>query len=59
MTTTAAKAAPQWAVHAWDGTTWHVFTPDDMSDRAAAERLRADVADEHPTWGVRLVDETL
>lgn len=56
--TAATKPEPVWAVHAWDGEAWHVFQPDD-NDRAAADRLRADVADAHPAWGVKLVDETL
>ena len=59
MTTTAGKPAPLWAVHSWDGKEWHVDTPDDMRDKAAAERLLAHVQEQHPEWGSRLVDETL
>lgn len=56
MTTTTS--GPVWAVHAWDGHDWHVYQPD-TNDRDAAERLRGDVASDHPDWGVKLVDETL
>lgn len=58
MTPTAAQAADRWAVHAWDGQHWHTYRPN-TDTREAAEAMAVRVQVEHPTWGVKVVDETL
>lgn len=58
MTPTAAQAADRWAVHAWDGETWHTYQPD-TNTRAAAEAVAERVKGEHPGWGVKTVNEAL